>query len=129
MGMNPLAFLNPYMLLIKISGSILTLIAIYFAWNHYIAEPYRAEGRAEIQIKLDKSTQSLNICTDDVKKQNAAVQLLAEDSAKRTESGVKALKLAKANTLHQQDKINALQSELGKLTSCDSAVEIAKSKL
>lgn len=30
-------------------------VAAYFGWNHFIAEPYREEGRVEIQTKWDKA--------------------------------------------------------------------------
>jgi hypothetical protein len=53
------AFVSKYFLWLKVLGGILLAIFLYWAWGHYIAEPLRAEGRAEVQAKWDKREREL----------------------------------------------------------------------
>ena len=42
---------NRYVLYVV--GSLALMTGGYFAWQHYVAEPYRQQGRVEIQAKFD----------------------------------------------------------------------------
>ena len=42
---------NRYVL--YVAGSLALMAGGYFAWQHYVAEPYRQQGRVEIQTKFD----------------------------------------------------------------------------
>jgi hypothetical protein len=43
--------LIPWWLKLIIVGAL--AVGAYFAWEHYVANPYRAQGRAEVQAKWD----------------------------------------------------------------------------
>jgi hypothetical protein len=42
---------NRYVLYVV--GSLALMTGGYFAWQHYVAEPYRQQGRVEVQTKFD----------------------------------------------------------------------------
>lgn len=55
MIINPVvgAFFSKYKLLFQALAVVLAIIAITILWNRFIAEPYRAQGRAEVQSAWD----------------------------------------------------------------------------
>ena len=126
---NLLLALNPYMLLIKILSGIALVASLYFAWHFYVVEHYREQGRAELRPKLELANKQVKTLTDDIEKQNIAVNQLKIDSDKRISDSLEALKKAHAISLHKQGNINALQSLLGKIKTCDSSVDAAKAQL
>lgn len=47
------AFFTKYKLLFQLLAVLLAIIAIMILWDRFIAEPYRDQGRLEIQAKFD----------------------------------------------------------------------------
>lgn len=53
------AFFTKYKLLFQVLAVLLAIIVIMILWNRFVAEPYRDQGRAEIQAKWDKHEKDL----------------------------------------------------------------------
>ena len=54
--------LNRYV--IGLIGSLALMAGVYFAWQHFVAAPYRAEGRAEMVPTIERSTNQLKADTE-----------------------------------------------------------------
>jgi hypothetical protein len=63
---------NPIVLYIV--GSLALMTGGYFAWQHYVAEPYRQQGRVEIQAKFDAYKTKVTAAAETAQK---AVDILA----------------------------------------------------
>jgi hypothetical protein len=63
---------NRYVLYVV--GSLALMAGGYFAWQHYVAEPYRQQGRVEIQTKFDAYKTKVTAAAEAAQK---AVDILA----------------------------------------------------
>ena len=63
---------NRYVLYVV--GSLALMTGGYFAWQHYVAEPYRQQGRVEIQAKFDAYKTKVTAAAEAAQK---AVDILA----------------------------------------------------
>ena len=115
-AMNPLLIFNTYKNLIILVAFGLLLI---FAG----IQSYRLNSA---KYELSVANSQTYILSAAIKSQNINIEKLATDSAKRTQDAFKALKDAQVVSLHQRDKINALKTLVGKVKTCDAAVDSAK---
>ena len=73
-------FTKPWVKPLLIGVAVLVaIIAMAWAWNHYVAEPYRDQGRAEVQAKWDKHEKELAL-------QHAENVKFARDDERRKEA-------------------------------------------
>ena len=114
--MNPIIIFNTYKNLIILVAFGLLLI---FAG----IQSYRLNSA---KYELSVANQQTYILSSAIKSQNINIEKLAIDSSKRTQDAFKALKDAQVVSLHQRDKINALKTLVGKVKTCDAAVDSAK---
>jgi len=86
--------LNRYVL--GLIGVIALTAAGYFAWQHYVAAPYRAQGRAEVQPLIDQQAKQLDsdkAAFDDIAKYMLAIKANAD----RIRASIAAAKKANAD--------------------------------
>lgn len=117
--MNPLILFNTYKNIIIIV--VFIALSLFAAVQSYRIKSYQADlatGNTQI-ITLSSAIDA----------QNKALSDMQIESIKRAEKGAKALNDAKVASLRQQDKILQLSKSLGKVQSCDQAVQTAKDNL
>ena len=72
------ALLLPYVL--YAIGAAAIIGGVYFAWQHFVAGPYRAEGRAEMVPTIARSTNQLKADTEAFKTIEKAFGEINENS-------------------------------------------------
>lgn len=103
------------------TGIIFALLLAVLALKYYQVNSLKRE--------LAESKTQIVILSQSIETQNQSILNAAEDSRKRLADSLEAIKQAKSISLHRQTKINALNAQLGKVSDCDSAVQIAKDNL
>ena len=72
------ALLLPYVL--YAIGAAAIIGGVYFAWQHFVAGPYRAEGRAEMVPTIERTNKQLNADTEAFKEIEKAFGAIKENS-------------------------------------------------
>jgi hypothetical protein len=104
-----------------IIGGVFCALVIFCFIQSYRINSYKAE--------LAESTAQVSILASDIEISNKSYAKLSEDSAKRVAEAAEAIKKANlANGINAKN-ITSLKSQIGKISTCDSAADNAKSIL
>lgn len=120
-------------------GIICMALAVWWAWGHYIAEPYREQGRIEVRKELQPKIDNLTVdnkslqddfdsCGTQVNKQNAQIEEQKKLTEQQRQQRVTAEKKAKDIANHRNSIINAAEDRETPST-CDAAVLEAQKEL
>ena len=77
--MIPEGFIKP---LISLLASLALMTGGYFAWQHFVAEPYRAEGRMEMVPALEAATKQLEATAVALKQVEGYMLVIKQNSDK-----------------------------------------------
>lgn len=128
-----LSFISPYTLYLKIG--LLVIVALYIGWLNIQkgrfegkAIKFEAESKAK-DLEIKSWSDSFNQLNVSVENQNEAVESykLATEQAKL--NAIKAIKKSQSIVQARQDKIKQSSTNNVFPTTCDSAVDKAKSDL
>ena len=83
--------LNRYV--IGLLASLALMAGVYFAWQHFVAGPYRAEGRAEMVPTIERTNNQLNADTEAFKTIEKAFGEIKENSERLKKLAAQAQKV------------------------------------
>ena len=100
---------NRYVLYVV--GSLALMTGVYFAWQHYVAAPYREQGRAEMRPTIEllsKQLQSDQAAFNEIAASMQALKAKSEEMKKATALAEKANANRKAQEVARVEYVDRL---------------------
>lgn len=119
---------NRYVLYVV--GSLALMAGGYFAWQHYVAEPYRQQGRAEMRPTIEllsKQLQSDQAAFNEIAASMQALKAKSEEMRKATALAEKANANRKTQEVARVEYIDRLVP-VGN-TECERVTDVIKKGL
>jgi multidrug resistance efflux pump len=98
--------------------SVIGILVLLLSIQSYRINSYQAD--------LAKSSAQVTILSASIESQNESLNNISKDGIKRAQDSLEAINALKRDNDIKRIKITSLNSQLGKIKSCDSAVEYVK---
>ena len=123
---------NKYVL--GILATLALLLGVLYAWEHYVANPYRAQGAAAMQAKLkpalDKAIAQLNADAESFTEIAASMKAITDKSAARERDLTEAKLINSSRQATERSRIEAIKKMIPVgATDCDQIQDLINRSL
>ena len=117
-----------------ILAALALMVGMIYAWEHYIANPYRAQGaaamRAKLQPALDKAVAQLNADADSFAEIAASMKAITDKSAARERELTEAKRINTSRQAAERSRIETIKKLIPVgATDCDQIQDLINRSL
>ena len=115
-------------------AALALMVGAFYAWEHYVANPYRAEGAALMKLKLqpalDKAVAQLNSDTESFAQIATSMNAITAKSAARERELTEAKRINASRQAAERSRIEAIKKlvPIG-ATDCDQIQDLINRSL